>query len=32
MTKGGRLPLEGAPTLAMWIYVLFKNLSTDYSG
>ena len=25
MIKGGR-PVAGAPTLAVWIYVLFKNL------
>jgi len=27
MTKGGLLPVAGAPTLAVWIYVLIIELS-----
>ena len=30
MTKGGRFTLAGAPTLAVWIYVLVKELTVDY--
>ena len=29
MTKGGRLPVAGAPTLAVWIYVLIKELTVS---